>query len=150
MPIHPSLIHFPIVLLVLTALGYWLTSLKQWENHKKLVDYLHIATIAFLALGIFSGENAESQFPHTTDIQELLERHALLAWIVGWSAVVLYVWQMLRTKQWKTAEQYAYNILFTVLCAVLLFSAHIGGEMVYEKGAGVIPMKPILEQERNK
>jgi hypothetical protein len=40
-------------------------------------------------------------------------------------------------------------VLFVGMLGMLGYSSHLGGRMVYEEGAGVIPMKPIIEQQRS-
>ncbi|MBX7242763.1 MAG: hypothetical protein K1X92_13555 [Bacteroidia bacterium] len=150
MPFHPLIIHFPIVLLLLSAVMYAYIAFTNETRYNSLTEILHVAGILFMALAIFSGQQAEAQIAHTPEIHEMLEQHARLAWICVWVFGILFLWSKLRLGRWKSPEKYLFVLVFVIASGILGYSAHLGGRMVYEKGAGVLPMKEKLMEEVRK
>ncbi len=150
MPLHPLVVHFPIVLLILTGILYAYTAFTNESRYHTLIEILHVAGLLFIAASIFSGEQAEGQTPHTPEIHEMLQQHARLAWVCVWFYGILFLWSKLRLGRWKKVEMYLFVVVFFVATAIMGYSAHLGGRMVYEKGAGVIPMKEKLMEEVRK
>ncbi len=147
MPLHPLIIHFPIVFVFLACAGYSWQLFKQDDFMLKAAIYAHIAGIMGFALAIITGQWAEADTPHTPAIHEMIERHGLLSWVSVWLFALLYVWQLLRVKKMPVWEKWLFVAIFVGGTGIMAFSAHLGGRMVYEKGAGVVPMKEINMRE---
>lgn len=147
MPFHPLIVHFPIVLLIAAGLAYFIYALQDDVFYLRVANLAHIGGFIFAALSIFTGNQAESAIPHPPDLHEMIEQHALLAWVVVWTSAVLFLWQMLRSKRWATVEKWGFVVLFIGMLGILSFSSHLGGRMVYEKGAGVLINKEIMKNE---
>jgi uncharacterized membrane protein len=138
MPFHPLIVHFPIVLLFVAGVSYFFYALKSEEFYLRGANLLHIGGIFAAAIAIFTGNQAESAFSPTPEIHQMMEQHALLGWIVVWASAVLFLWQMLRLKRAENLEKWAFVAVFLVMLGLLVYGSHIGGEMVYLHGAGVI------------
>ena len=150
MPFHPLVVHFPIVLFILAGVLYAYMIGWREAQYEKLTGIIHVAGLLFTAIAIFSGQQSEGQLSQTPELRAMLEQHARFAWICVWLYGLLYLWTQLRFKRWKMMEKYAFLAVFLITTSVLGYSAHLGGKMVYEKGAGVLPMKEKLEEEGRK
>lgn len=150
MPLHPLIVHFPIVFILIACAGYIGYMLKNDAFSLQSAIYAHIAGIVGFALSIVTGQWAEADTPHTPAIHEMIEQHGLLSWVSVWVFALLYVWQLLRVKKMPVWEKWLFVAIFVGGTGIMGFSAHLGGRMVYEKGAGVLPMKEINMQEVKK
>lgn len=150
MPLHPLIVHFPIALLFVAGAFYIYSVIKSSESIFSTAALLHlVGGISFIA-AILTGQQAESVVTHTPEIHEMIEQHELLSYLSIWVFGLMYIWQMLRSKKFLQVEKFAFIGIFSVLLAVMAYSAHLGGKMVYEKGVGVEPMKVQLQQEMQK
>lgn len=147
MPLHPLIIHFPIVFIFIAGFAYIWYIFKQADFVLNVAIYAHIGGIIGFALAIITGQWAEADTPHTPAIHEMIEQHGLLSWVSVWLFALLYVWQLLRVKKFLFWEKWLFVAIFVGGTGIMAFSAHLGGRMVYEKGAGVMPMKEINMQE---
>ena len=72
------------------------------------------------------------------------EQHEMLGMISAWGFGLLVVWAYLRQKSEVLLEKMGFVTLFIGFAVVLGYGAHLGGKMVYEKGAGIAPMEQHL------
>ena len=136
-PLHPSLVHFPIALLslggmaVLAALwrpGWWgdwgLTSL--W------------AGLAFTVPVVVSGLIDKSQLSFDSAANRLADLHTtgmVLMWpLFGTAAFLSYIW---RRDLGKASKKARVALLLIVGLILLFWAGHLGARLVYEMGVGV-------------
>lgn len=150
MNFHPQLVHFPIALLFVAGAIYVVSFFREEDFWMRMAGLLHIIGTGGLVAAILSGMQAEGQTIHTAEIHAMIERHAILSYVLVWSYTLLYVWYYLRHKRFAKMEKLGFVAVFVILLGVMTFSAHIGGELVYEQGAGVEPYKPILKEQFQK
>jgi len=142
LPLHPFFVHFPIGFLVgalilhavhlirpnwiCRVIGLWLTGLSgissmlasitgQWEFNKTL------------------------SHDYSQEIIQILERHQMLGNIVTWGTIVFFViWVNLFFKKMSDhkIDQIAFFILL-ILVGVVLFTAYLGGTLVWKFGVGI-------------
>ncbi|MFN0203973.1 MAG: DUF2231 domain-containing protein [Bacteroidia bacterium] len=143
---HPLIVHFPIALLFFSGALYAFALVKNHANFLQFASLSHLVGTISIIAAIISGQQAEAQTIHTHDIHAIIERHGLLSWVCIWAFALLYVWQLLRIKKNIAWEKYLFLAVFMGMLGLIGYSAHLGGQMVYEKGAGVTPYKPQLEQ----
>jgi uncharacterized membrane protein len=144
---HPQTVHFPLALLWtaggLLLYGLWKPS-GQWRPTIMLMQALGTAG---LALAIISGLQAEARVIRTETVAVLLDRHELLGYLSLWVFGLLLIWYYLRAQRFQRREQWLYSLLFLLAALLMTYGAYAGGQMVYEEGVGVDPMRPILEQQ---
>ncbi|MEM7036315.1 MAG: DUF2231 domain-containing protein [Bacteroidota bacterium] len=153
MPLHPFVVHFPIVLMIVAGVLYFLSILQKGEKSTQwrlLGFYAHAAGVGMLLLAIVTGDLAETEIVHTPEIAKMAKTHEMLGMISAWGFGLMGVWAYLRQKSNIYWESVVYVILFWGIIGVMGYSAHMGGRMVYEEGAGVAPMKPHLEMLKQK
>jgi len=142
LPLHPFFVHFPIGFLVgalilhavhlirpnwiCRVIGLWLTGLSgissmlasitgQWEFNKTLSQ------------------------DYSQEIIQILERHQMLGNIVTWGTIVFFViWVSLFFKKISDyrIDKIAFFILL-ILVGVVLFTAYLGGTLVWKFGVGI-------------
>ncbi|MFN3430259.1 MAG: DUF2231 domain-containing protein [Candidatus Sericytochromatia bacterium] len=144
--LHPMVVHFPIALLIVVLL-FDVTALffPKVELARASLYLSGVATIGAIA-AYFSGEAAEEPVEHLPGIETLLERHEDLGKLLAVAAVaalvvrLVFVW-----RRWHEAVAgRAMLAFFSAVLAVLVgATGYVGGQLVYEHGAGV---RPVLEQ----
>lgn len=150
MPLHPSIVHFPIVLLILAGGCYIAHLFVKGHKLDLIAFFLHAGGLAGCVAAILTGDFAESSMVQTPEIHEMVEQHEQLGMLSAYAFGILGVWAFLRQKSQIKLERIVFVLLFTGVIGMMGFSSHLGGKMVYEKGAGVLPMQPILEHQRSK
>ena len=76
-----------------------------------------------------------------------METHETLGFIFSSIFLAGLIWMIVRKTKMKLSEFRALVIMLVVASGLLGYSAHLGGTMVYKEGAGVEPMKSILQDE---
>jgi len=134
--LHPLIVHFPIVLLLLAALTQFAVLFFQKSNQLKWLSFLFmvLATIgAFIAYhtGVHISGDASNE------AIEIFEKHKLLGTITLWTSLLA---SLLRfsTLKWFS-KKWVEIILFTLFISVAILvsvTAHHGAQMVYIYGIG--------------
>jgi uncharacterized membrane protein len=150
MPLHPLIVHFPIALLFVAGGFYIYALIKSSESIFSTGSLLHLIGSLSFIVAILTGQQAESAVTHTREIHEIITQHELLSYISIWIFALMYIWQMLRNKKFLQVEKLGFVGLFIIVLCIMGYSAHLGAKMVYEKGAGVIPMQNELKKELQK
>ena len=145
---HPQVIHFPIALLLTAVLFDLISYLWQKEFFKK-------ASLVLLGLGVLAafvavqtGQNAEEAVEHLPDIKALLHNHEEAAEMVLYLFSVAFVLQIGAFFVVKAKKIiYLLSTLIMLAGVVKIYQAgHFGGQMVFERGAGVKPYMESLEK----
>jgi len=150
-PIHPRIVHFPVAFLIGAALfGILALIFKSKRNVFKEVLFWNLAFgVAGTVVAIITGLLEEKSLIHNDTIHSFMETHELLGFIFSGIFLVVLIWFILRKSKMKNIE-FTVMVVALILSAGLLgYSAHLGGTMVYEQGAGVIPMKNIISHEEH-
>ena len=147
--LHPLIIHFPVALLVSALLFALLAILikNKQELFKELLFWNIILGTIGAVLAVITGLVAESNLVHNNAIHTIMETHELLGYIITSAFVIISVWLILRKTKMQIKE-FASLTFFIALFSVLVgYTAHLGGKMVYQEGAGVIPMEMIISNQ---
>lgn len=88
-------------------------------------------------LAVASGLIAEDRIAHSEVVHQIMERHETWAISVSIAFALLAVWRIWRRGALPRAERPIYLILASVGALAILYTAHLGGTMVYRHGAGV-------------
>jgi uncharacterized membrane protein len=145
-PLHPRIVHFPVALLISAGLfGILALAFKSKRNLFKEVLLWNLALgVIGGVVAIITGLREEANLVHNDTIHSIMETHKLLGFIFSGIFLVLLIWIVIRKSNMKILE-FSSIVVFLVLSAGLLgYSAHLGGIMVYENGAGIIPLKEII------
>lgn len=151
MSLHPKIVHFPVALLLSASL-FALLALLFNKNRKVFLEVLQwnlIVGVLSAVITIISGLIAEKSLVHNKEIHEIMEWHESLAWIFSILFLISLVWLLLRKPKIKKPELMILTLLLIVSSGLLAYGAHLGGKMVYEEGAGVLPMEQYIQSENS-
>jgi uncharacterized membrane protein len=148
-PLHPAIVHFPIALMFAAGALYLAGFLRKTDILLKAAFAMHIAGLVFGVIAILTGDYAESDLIQNEAIHQLAELHEQLAMIATWAFALLAVWAYVRHRSQVKAEQIAFIVVLLAIIGTTGYTAHIGGTMVYQHGAGVAPMKEHIQHDVN-
>ena len=149
---HPLLIHFPIVLLLLVPLFVLIAVILRPPRNR---PYMTVALIMIilgtssLFLAASSGEEAAELADRAGGVNSVLSAHEALAstceiLFAGLSAIFagIYIWPWIvrrnETRLTSTALPLAFIALYSVALLYLANTAHAGGRLVHEFGVHAI------------
>ncbi|HED19296.1 MAG TPA: DUF2231 domain-containing protein [Gammaproteobacteria bacterium] len=148
--IHPMLVHFPIVLLLIAVAIDFVVLLKKGDLAAK--DCLPTSGLAALVLAALAAIAAASFGDIALDKavelgfnKAALEQHEELGLTTLWILLGLALWQMFarwRGMQLKATMGWVFFAVSLAGTAVLLTAAYFGGELVYSLGVNVAPVHP--------
>ena len=148
-PIHPIIVHFPIALIISTLIFGVLALMVKSNGDKFSTVFkwnLYFGSITSLIAAI-SGFHEEKNLIHNNAIHELLTVHELLGYIITGIFIVLSLWLIIRNSVLKGLEIKLILLILFIGVVIMTYSSHLGGKMVYEHGAGVLPMEEIIQSQ---
>lgn len=138
---HAFAIHFPVAFLLLSTVVYFLVLVTQREVLKTLfVSALSVGLLG-LAAAVITGQFqvdaqiAEGGFVH------VFQQHESLAYYALSSFYGVFIWYVVRRKKMQKPEQWMLFAVQVAATGVVLYTAYLGGVLVYQHGAGVVPVK---------
>jgi uncharacterized membrane protein len=134
--IHPLFVHFPIALL-LTAAGLDVLAvlLRRSAIHQIALWNLALGSLA-AGVAVWTGLQAAEIAKHGFEIHKVMEKHeqlgiaaAVLAGVAALARILL----RHRTYGWVRGASLA---IMLGLAGLVIYTAHLGGRLVYEFGVG--------------
>jgi uncharacterized membrane protein len=145
---HPLIVHFPIVLLLLAALFELLRLFLRRDPFDQLARWsLYLGALAAVA-GAASGWVAEQTVAPVAAAHEVLEKHEKAGYVTAGFAAVLLSWRVATGRRGGPRPRWIFTVALLALAALVAFTAHEGGELVYEHGVGTsitAPDGPLAE-----
>lgn len=148
-PLHPKIVHFPIAFLIGAGICYLLHFFIKGQRLDRFGFFLHVAGLLGCVAAILTGDYAESNIVQTEEIHHIVEEHEFQGMVTAWAFGLLGVWAFLRSKSKFLIEKIVFVLVFWLGIGWLGIASHHGGQLVYEQGAGVDPMKPHLIEQRD-
>ena len=90
-----------------------------------------------MLLAILSGRQAQADAKLSATAESILSTHEITAYTLAWFFGMLLIWQYLRLDRASRWEKIGFSLIFFAAVAFMLFSAHLGGRLVFEEGVGV-------------
>lgn len=147
--LHPKIVHFPIAFLFGAGICYLLHFFIKGQRLDRFGFYLHVAGLLGCVAAILSGDYAESAMVQTREIHHIVEEHEFQGMVTAWAFGLLAVWAFLRSKTKFMIERIVFTVVFVLGLGWLTIAADHGGQLVYEQGAGVEPMRKHLIEQRD-
>ncbi|WP_031433156.1 DUF2231 domain-containing protein [Methylomarinum vadi] len=135
--IHPLVVHFPIALFsffVLIDLAGSLFGKQSWRQAASW--FLYLGTI-MAAATVAAGLAAAASVPHGDNVHAIMERHKHLGISILILSSVLSLWRLLSRGVIKGGANVLYLIIAVILGLLVVFTADLGGLMVYKYGVAV-------------
>jgi uncharacterized membrane protein len=147
LPLHPVVVHFPIVLGILlpflAILLWW--AIKKWDWTPKvwaLVSAVALVYSLSAVVAVQLGEEDEEKVEKVIS-EEVIEEHEEAGELIPWLAGTLFLVSLggFTVKYSKQAKA-AMVVLSLVGIIPLINAGHTGGELVYEHGAAFAHLPP--------
>ncbi len=147
MPLHPIVVHFPIVLgallPVLAILLWW--AIKKWQWTPKVWALVSIVALVYTLAAVTAvqlGETDEEKVEKVVS-EKVIEEHEEAGELIPWIAGTLFLVSLGGfTVRYSKQAQLAMIVLSLLAVAPLINAGHTGGELVYEHGASIAHLPP--------
>ncbi len=140
-PIHPSLVHFPIAFLLSGTLAVILFRLWQKPFGERWGVYTLTAGWVLVLPALITGLIDKAALPPDSPENALANTHTtgmIAMWVLYGVALYLYViWQ--KRDQLAGGRLWLWFGLLVLASATLALAGHQGGRLVYEFGVGALP-----------
>ncbi len=134
--IHPQTVHFPIAFIV-GAFCSLIVYFLRWEIfYRKMGFVLHGVGSVGMIVAILSGKFVENRVATTEISEEVLKWHELGSYVSILIAFLLWTWMYLRLHRMKKSEVLVLILVYCVSLGSILYTAYLGGSLVYEYGIG--------------
>lgn len=140
-PLHPSIVHFPIVLFISAGMLYLLGMLLKRQHLEKTAFFFHAAGLLMAVAAIFTGDYEADRITQSAEMHEVVEKHESMVMLATYGFGMLGIWAFLRQRSRIKFEKIGFLVLYFALMGLIGLGAHEGGELVFEHGAGVVPMQ---------
>lgn len=138
---HAFAIHFPVAFLLVSTIVYFLWLVTRREVYIPLfVVTLTLGVVGLGAAVITGSFRIDAQITNGGFV-DVFERHENLAYFILSVFYGVFVWYIVRRKKMQKSEQWLLFAVQLVATGIMLYTAHLGGELVYKHGAGVEPVR---------
>ena len=147
LPLHPIVVHFPIVLgallPVLAILLWW--AIKKWQWTPKvwaLVSAVALVYSLSATAAVLLGEEDEEKVEKVVS-ERVIEEHEEAGELIPWIAGTLFLVSLGGFTVKYSKRAYVATIVLTLVAVAPLINAgHTGGELVYKHGASFAHLPP--------
>lgn len=135
--LHPMLVHFPIAFLpaflIIDLAGTWFKK-AEWRVVASWLLYMGAISTVFTVISGFLAGNSVMHGDNVHDIMEALELYGIVTLVL---VFVLSIWRWVGGSRMRGGANVLFLTVATVLCAIMLLAADLGGLLVYKYGIGV-------------
>jgi uncharacterized membrane protein len=142
---HAALNDLPPTLFAASVTFDLLGSAFKRDSLKAAGFWTLIGGVLGSALAVTTGLRAEDTIEHSEAVHQIMERHETWAISVSVVFALLAVWRLWRRGALPGPERAIYLVLASLGALGILYTAHLGGTMVFRHGAGV--PSAAMEQE---
>jgi len=137
--IHPLSVHFAIALPIVVFIFQVISLVKKDKFISKITLILMFITALIMVVAWLTGAEAgKDVYPFLTEEgQALLLQHRDLGVILGISFAILFGIKLLAYKRECRVMETVFTILLLIAISQNMTQGKMGGELVYENGAGV-------------
>jgi uncharacterized membrane protein len=145
--LHPAIVHFPIALLIIATLFAVLSLFARKELFKEIAFWNLLLGVTGAAGAVVTGLIEEQNLVHNAKIHTILITHKFTGLGILIFSFVLLTWSWVRKNKFLKGEYVMWVLLLVLESAAVFYQGFLGGKMVFEQGAGVIPMEVHIEKE---
>lgn len=140
---HAFAVHFPVALLLVSTvfLGIWFATGR--EVFRTLYLWNGAIGLAGLAAAVITGQfQVDDQILHG-NFHDTFAVHEQLAYYTLSLFYVVFLWYIVRRKVMGAAERWLVFAVHLAASWLVVYTAHMGGVLVYHHGAGVEPVRSL-------
>lgn len=147
LPLHPIVVHFPIVLgslLPVLAIGLW-WAIKKWQWTPKVWTLVSIVALVYSLAAVTAVQLGEADEEKVEKVisEKVIEEHEEAAELIPWIAGTLFLVSLGGfTVKYAERAHLATIVLSLIAVVPLVNAGHTGGELVYEHGAAMAHLSP--------
>ena len=147
LPLHPIVVHFPIVLgalLPFLAILLW-WAIKKWQWTPKVWALVSAVALIYTLAAVTAVQLGEADEEKVEKVvsEKVIEEHEEAGEMIPWIAGTLFLVSLGGfTVRYSKQAQMAMIGLSLVAVVPLIHAGHTGGELVYEHGASVAHLSP--------
>ena len=134
--LHAALNDLPAALLLMAVLFDVLGTINRRDSLKAAGFWCLIAGVVGGGLAALAGWMAEGAATHDDAAHALMETHETMAWVTLGVFAVLAAWRLVRRILGRR-EQLVFTTAGVIGALLLVFTAKLGGTLVFEHGVGV-------------
>lgn len=133
MQLHPMIIHFPIVLLLVGVISLWI-SFWGSDFYRRLANYSLVGGFVFLIAAVISGFNSVDYAVKTfTNVSETITKHQMfgIVTLIIFALTLLIQYSSIKKKNPSTFLRGILFVLSFTGLVMLIMTGHFGGQLVY-------------------
>ncbi len=138
---HAFAIHFPVAMLIAATVFYILLMLTKREVFRTLYLWNGAIGLFGLAAAVTTGLFQVDEQITGGNFRDVFEVHQNLAYYTLSLFYVVFLWYFIRRKKMSAGESWLLLSAHLVAAWLVVYTAHMGGVLVYEHGAGVKPVR---------
>ncbi|NBV75318.1 MAG: DUF2231 domain-containing protein [Methylococcaceae bacterium] len=142
---HPLFVHFPIVLIPLFFLFDFSGLVFKKQVWREVATQLLWLSVIFAGLTLLTGLLASKSIPHSEEVHLIMESHKHLAVLVFFLTVVLAIWRVSHAHPPVGVDGWSFLGIAGLTSLLVVFTADMGGLMVYQYGVAVAPVMQTSE-----
>lgn len=134
---HPVFVHFPIAMLLMASLFYWVGVVFKKESLLHAAKWELYAGTFFALLAVITGLWAAHTVPHDEEVHRILVLHQYLGFIILLSSGFLSGWVFFAKASPPKKGSWAFLVALILLSLIIVQQGDFGGRMVFLHGTGV-------------
>ncbi len=142
---HPLVVHFPIALLFMSALFYFIGVFVKKESLIEAGKWTLWSGTLFAIVTVVTGLQAAYTVPHNDESHRIMVVHQNMGYVILGISIVLSVWLLIVKASIPKKGRLVFLVALALLNLILIQQADLGGRMVYLYGTGV-GRKSMLQQ----
>ncbi len=146
MNVHPLFVHFPISLLIMSAIFYYSGALFKKQGLLEAAKWELLSGTLFAVAAVWTGWQAANTIEHGEEVHRILMVHQNLGFMILVLSVVLSVWTIAVKASLPSKGRVLFLLAMGLLAAMIVQQGDLGGRMVFLHGAGVGQKSMFMEE----
>lgn len=137
MEIHPQTVHFPVAFIIGAFVSLAIYAYHKDIFFRRMGFVLHGVGSLGMVIAIITGRIASNQIANDSHASEVLKWHEISSYISIVLNMLFWIWMYLRLYKMNHKELIILLIAYTVALGSMIYTAYLGGTLVYSYGVGM-------------